>query len=204
MEPTYLAKWSATACHMPSVLPSQVCKVVIHVVFWGFVKSFVLLFHKICFGNSFIPEFSKPWTLKVHYHTHKCPPPVPIMSQSIPPHPTSWRSILISSHLCLGLPSGSFPQIPHQHLYTPPPHPRYMPHLFNSLFYHLHNIGWGVQIIKLIMRSGPNSSVSIATGYRLDGPGIESKWGRDFLCTSRPALGPTQPVVQCIPGLSPR
>ena len=30
--------------------------------------------------------------------------------QSIYPHPTSWRSILIlSTHLCLGLPSGLFP-----------------------------------------------------------------------------------------------
>jgi hypothetical protein len=27
---------------------------------------------------------------------------------------------------------------------------------------------------------GPGSSVGIATGYRLDGPGIESRWGRDF------------------------
>ena len=32
--------------------------------------------------------------------------------QSIPPQPTSWRSILIlSSRLSLGLPSGSFPQV---------------------------------------------------------------------------------------------
>ena len=32
--------------------------------------------------------------------------------QSILSHPTSWRSILIlSSHLCLGLPSGSYPQV---------------------------------------------------------------------------------------------
>jgi hypothetical protein len=29
----------------------------------------------------------------------------------------------------------------------------------------------------------------------LDGPGIESRWGRDFSHTSRPALGPTQPPV---------
>jgi len=27
---------------------------------------------------------------------------------------------------------------------------------------------------------GPRSSVGIATGYGLDGPGIESRWGRDF------------------------
>ena len=27
---------------------------------------------------------------------------------------------------------------------------------------------------------GPGSSVGIATDYGLDGPGIESRWGRDF------------------------
>jgi hypothetical protein len=36
----------------------------------------------------------------------------------------------------------------------------------------------------------------IATGYGLDGPGIESRWGRDFAHLSRPALGPPQPPVQ--------
>ena len=35
------------------------------------------------------------------------------------------------------------------------------------------------------------SVVGIATGYGLDGPGIESRWGRDFPHLSRPALGPT-------------
>jgi hypothetical protein len=49
---------------------------------------------------------------------------------------------------------------------------------------------------------GPGSSVSIATDYGMDGPGIESRWGRDFSHTSRPALGPTQPPVQWLPGLS--
>jgi hypothetical protein len=35
-----------------------------------------------------------------------------------------------------------------------------------------------------------DSSVRIATDYGLDGPGIESRWGRDFLHLSRPAMGP--------------
>jgi hypothetical protein len=49
--------------------------------------------------------------------------------QSMPPHPTSWRSIVIvSSHLRLGLPSGLFPSgLPTKTLYTPFPHTRYIP-----------------------------------------------------------------------------
>ena len=46
---------------------------------------------------------------KVYHRIYKSPPPVHILSRSImsmPPHPTSWRSILIlSPHLRLGLPS---------------------------------------------------------------------------------------------------
>ena len=43
---------------------------------------------------------------------------------------------------------------------------------------------------------------SAATRYGLDGPGIESRWERDFLHPSRPALPPPQPPIQWISGLS--
>ena len=71
--------------------------------------------------------------------------------QSIYPHPTSWRSILILfTYLHLGLPSGLLPSdFPTKTLYTPSPHP-YAPHAQPiSLFsiYIPHSIGWGVQII---------------------------------------------------------
>ena len=62
------------------------------------------------------------WNPKVHCRIHKCPLPVPILSQHDPVHtPTSWWSILIlSSHVRLGLPSGLFPSgFPTKTLYTP-------------------------------------------------------------------------------------
>jgi hypothetical protein len=47
-----------------------------------------------------------------------------------------------------------------------------------------------------------DSAVGMVTRYGLDGPEIKSLWGRDFPHPSRPALGPTQPPIQLVPGLS--
>jgi hypothetical protein len=50
---------------------------------------------------------------------------------------------------------------------------------------------------------GRFGSVGIATRYGLDGPGIESRWGRCIPHPSRQVLGPTQPHIRWVPGLLP-
>jgi len=99
------------------------------------------------------------WNRKVHYRIHKCPPPVPTLSQINPvqsAHPTSCGSILIlSSYLRLGLTSCLFSlRFLHQNpVYTSPhPHTCYLlcpSH--SSQFYHPINIRSGIQIIKLLI-----------------------------------------------------
>ena len=51
------------------------------------------------------------------------------------------------------------------------------------------------------LRGGPSSSVGVATDYRLDGPG-SNPGGDEIFRPFKPALGPTQPPAQWVPGLS--
>jgi hypothetical protein len=64
----------------------------------------------------------------------------------------------------------------------------------------VHGIVNSPVIVQCKQTSGPGSSVGIATGYGLDGPGIESQWGRDFPHLSRLALGPGPHTASCTMG----
>ena len=64
----------------------------------------------------------------------------------------------------------------------------------------LHGTSWIFYILYIIQLKCRDSVIGITTCYRLDGPGIESRWRRDFPRLSRPALGYTLDIGS-IPGV---
>ena len=77
------------------------------------------------------------WTSKVHYRTHKCPPPVPLLSQLDPDHTSSTHFLKIHLNIILSSRSGSPKwslsfRFTHQNpVYASPlPHTCYMPRPF--------------------------------------------------------------------------
>ena len=97
---------------------------------------------------------------KVDYRIHKCPALFSILRQFNPVHTPTYHFLKIHLNTRNIFPSmpGS-PQwplslkFPHQNPVhaSPLPHTRYLPPSHYSRFYHPHNTGWGVQIIKLLI-----------------------------------------------------
>ena len=99
-----------------------------------------------------IPPISR--NPKVHYRTHKRPPPVSILDQPNPVHIPTSHLLEIHPNIHPSMPrspqSSLSLRFPQQHPIHPPllTHTRHMPSTsHSSRFYHPHNIGWGVQII---------------------------------------------------------
>ena len=118
-----------------------------------------------------IPRISRD--SKVHYRTHKRPPPVSILGQPNPVHiPTSH---LLEIHPNIIHPST--PRSPHRSLslrfpQQDPMHPlllnhtRHMPSpSHSSRFYHPHNIGWGNYWHKYVRRFVIITIFFIASSY---------------------------------------
>jgi hypothetical protein len=103
------------------------------------------------------------WNPKVYCRTYTCPPPVPVLSQLDQVHtPTTYFPKVHFNIIFPSTPGSSklslflrfFHQNPLYIFYLH--HTRYMPRpTHSSRFYYPKNVGWGLQIIKLLIMSFP-------------------------------------------------
>jgi hypothetical protein len=80
--------------------------------------------------------------------------------------------------------------------------------MFITMFYHIKQTPcfrlWKANTLRdyrTLLIEPYAATVNYSIRYKTEGPGIKSQWQRDLLHPSRPALGPAQPFVQCVPGL---
>ena len=71
----------------------------------------------------------------------------------------------------------------------------------STLIYSVYTCSFFKYIFLIINLRGPGNSVGIATYYGLDDPG-SNPGGDEIFRPSRPALGPTQPPIKWVSGLS--
>jgi hypothetical protein len=116
------------------------------------------------------------WNPKVHYRIHKCPPPVPILNQLDLVHTRTSLFLKIHLHITFPTTRGFSKWSISLQVSTPKPCTR-LPssHTSNisrpfhsSRFDHPNCIGWGVQVIKLlIMQFSSTPATSMLFGPRI-------------------------------------